>query len=302
MQLTDLNLLPVVHALLDEQHVTRAARRMHLSVPAASRALERARRSFDDPLLVRRGRGVVRTPFADELLPRLSAALDSIEAVSTSPPLFEPQRLRRGFIIRSSDVVMAAIGGRLSAAVTAESPRSTIRFEAESGDEVAAMADGRVDLAIGSFGDLSSEIEASLLVRERLVGALPSSAHRSPRTLRSFAALDHVVVSRRSGTTPVDAQLAAAGLQRRVVATVPSYMAALAMVAGSSAAQLTTIVPATLAGSFGPMVPVRTFDLPLASPEVDVVQAWHQRSSADPAHRWLRTLVDETVSGGAMSE
>jgi DNA-binding transcriptional LysR family regulator len=57
-----------------------------------------------------------------------------------------------------------------------------------------------------------------------------------------------------------------------------------------------------LVGSFGPMAPVRTFDLPLASPEVDVVQAWHQRSSADPAHRWLRTLVDETVSGGAMSE
>ena len=51
MQAFDLNLLPVAHALLSERSVTRAAARLHLSVPAASRALDRCRSTFDDPLL-----------------------------------------------------------------------------------------------------------------------------------------------------------------------------------------------------------------------------------------------------------
>jgi hypothetical protein len=42
----DLNLLHTL--LLEERHVTRAARRCFLSQPAISRALERLRKSFDD--------------------------------------------------------------------------------------------------------------------------------------------------------------------------------------------------------------------------------------------------------------
>ena len=53
----DLNLLQPLHALLEERHVTRAAARTFLSQPAMSRALERLRDMFGDPLLVRSGRG-----------------------------------------------------------------------------------------------------------------------------------------------------------------------------------------------------------------------------------------------------
>jgi len=44
----DLNLLHTLLALLEERHVTRAAKRCFLSQPAISRALERLRKSFDD--------------------------------------------------------------------------------------------------------------------------------------------------------------------------------------------------------------------------------------------------------------
>jgi DNA-binding Lrp family transcriptional regulator len=39
----DLNLLVILDALLSEQHVTRAAERLHLSQPAVSHALARLR-------------------------------------------------------------------------------------------------------------------------------------------------------------------------------------------------------------------------------------------------------------------
>jgi len=51
----DLNLLVILDALLTEQHVTRAAERLHLSQPAVSHALARLRDLLGDPLLVRQG-------------------------------------------------------------------------------------------------------------------------------------------------------------------------------------------------------------------------------------------------------
>lgn len=55
----DMNLLLTLHALLTEQHVTRAAIRLHKSQPAVSHALAQLRDLFDDPLLVRRDAGLV---------------------------------------------------------------------------------------------------------------------------------------------------------------------------------------------------------------------------------------------------
>ena len=49
----DLNLLSTLYALLEERHVTRAAKRCFLSQPAMSRSLERIRDTFGDELLIR---------------------------------------------------------------------------------------------------------------------------------------------------------------------------------------------------------------------------------------------------------
>jgi hypothetical protein len=49
----DWNLVPALNALLVERNLSRAARRLGISQPAASGALARLRRTFDDQLLVR---------------------------------------------------------------------------------------------------------------------------------------------------------------------------------------------------------------------------------------------------------
>ena len=63
----DLNLLVALDAMFNEGSVSAAAERLNLSVPAMSRTLERARRTFGDPLFVRAGRGLVPTPRAEAL-------------------------------------------------------------------------------------------------------------------------------------------------------------------------------------------------------------------------------------------
>src|SRR5712675_3342590 len=75
----DLNLLTPLHALLEERHVTRAARRCFLSQPAMSRALERLREMFGDELLIRVGREYERTARGERLLRDLESVLPRLE-------------------------------------------------------------------------------------------------------------------------------------------------------------------------------------------------------------------------------
>lgn len=85
----DLASLATLDALLQTSSVTRAADRLGLSVPAVSHALAKLRLRFDDPLLVRAGRGMVLNPRAEALAPRVRATVAAGERVCV-----EPRRVR----------------------------------------------------------------------------------------------------------------------------------------------------------------------------------------------------------------
>ncbi|HET9450367.1 MAG TPA: LysR family transcriptional regulator, partial [Aggregicoccus sp.] len=83
MSAVDLNLLHVLHVVLEERSVTRAARKLHVTPPAVSNSLARLRELLGDPLLVRTGRSLSPTPFALALLPQLQAGLRALGQVVT---------------------------------------------------------------------------------------------------------------------------------------------------------------------------------------------------------------------------
>src|SRR6478609_566373 len=100
----DMNLLVLLEALLDEAHVRRAGERVGLSQPAASHALARLRDLFADPLLVRIGTTMARTPKAEALRKPLADFVGSARAV-LSMEQFVPQTSRRRFRIMLPDLV-----------------------------------------------------------------------------------------------------------------------------------------------------------------------------------------------------
>src|SRR3546814_4375167 len=75
----DLNLLVVLEALLSERSVSRAGEQIGLTQPAMSAALGRLRLMFDDPLLIRVGRGLELTRKAEALALPLREALAAVE-------------------------------------------------------------------------------------------------------------------------------------------------------------------------------------------------------------------------------
>lgn len=293
MQSIDLNLLPMLVAVLEEENVTRAAARLNLSVPATSRALDRARRLFGDPLLVKSGRGVVMTPRARTLLPELTDALDAVANAIQRPGVLQPERIRRTFVIRANEAVIAAAGARILELTAQEAPRADIRFELETADDMAALRHGDVDLAIGSYSDAMSDVESEDLLAETMVSVVrpghPLIRAGSRPNLTKFAALNHIVVSRKGRRRgSLDALLREHGRPSSAASVVPSFSVALSMVARSDA---TTVAPSRLASVFLDHGALVRFVSPVPLPEVVIAQLWHGSNTADQPHQWLRSCV-----------
>ncbi len=102
----DLNLLVALNALLEEQHVTRAAERVGMSQSAMSRALSRLRYTFQDPLFVRTSEGMTATKRARELTAPIQELLANIE-ILVQPQTFDPSTANETFCIHTRDYVAA---------------------------------------------------------------------------------------------------------------------------------------------------------------------------------------------------
>jgi DNA-binding transcriptional LysR family regulator len=289
----DLNLLRVLDALLDERSVTTAAGRVHLSVPATSRALGRLRLALGDELLVRAGRELVLTPRALELRPLVTELLQRAEQLTESAIAFDPARLRQTFAVRVNDTTVLTIGASLLSAVAEVAPGVVLRFLPESDEDPVALRTGLVDLEIGVISGAPADIRTEVIGHEGYIGVARAGHPLLGRavTARRFAAAEHVSVSRRGRTEgPIDAALERLGLHRGVRATVGTMAAALWLVART---ELVAAVPASVARSAGPSLGLVSFELPLELPLSEYRIGWHARLDGDPAHAWLRGLVTE---------
>src|SRR6266850_1790939 len=144
----DLNLMLVLHTVLAERNVARAAERLHVTPSAVSNALARLRDALGDPLVTRKGRGIVPTPRATELAPILARTFQDLEDALVTAP-FDPATCTRTFTVAVADVGQVAWIPRLAVAMRRELPLAHLRVVG-------------ID-ALVSLGDLgSSEIDLHL--------------------------------------------------------------------------------------------------------------------------------------------
>src|SRR5262249_17459457 len=153
MEPSDLALLVTLDALLQEGSVTGAARRVGLSTPAMSHALARIRLRLGDPLLVRSGRGMVLTPRAEALRPRVHTVVSEARQVLEPERPFAPAQLQRAFVVHATDYVLAVLGLAVDRILQGEAPLVSLRFVPNTPDDPALLRDGGSDLAVGIYGD-----------------------------------------------------------------------------------------------------------------------------------------------------
>lgn len=295
MQTPDLNLLVTLDVLLAEGSVASAARRLHLSPSAMSRALARLRETTGDPLLVRAGRGLVPTPRALELRERVRLLVQDGKAVLRPADRLDIKRLTRTFTLRTSEGFVENFGPSLIARVAKEAPGVRLRFVPKPDKDSASLRDATADLETGVVVETTGpELRARALFRDRFVGVVRKrhALSKGRVTAARYAAGRHILVSRRGlEKGPIDEALSVIGLQRAVVTIVGGFSAALALARGSD---LIASVPERHTGNL--RAGMFSFPLPVAMPEFTVSLLWHPRQDADPAHRWLRQCVRDACT------
>ena len=293
----DLNLLVILDALLGEQHVTRAAERLHLSQPAVSHALARLRDLLGDPLLVRAGSGLAPTARALELAAPLAETLAQVQSL-LAPNTFDPASARRTFRLAMSDYGAAIILPGLIRTLRAEAPGIDLQISHASREGmVEGLLNGDIDLAAGVLPELPGELRSTPLFEERYVCLLDRQSLPAGGVLDlpTYLSRPHVLLEMRgSGTPEIERTLTALRERRRVAISLPHWSVASQFISGTDL--ILTVASRALNE-------VDDESLIVVPPPFEIapftfVSAWHKRRGGDQALNWLNRRIEQGIVRG----
>lgn len=290
----DLNLVTPLAALLEERHVSRAARRVGLTQPAMSHALRRLRTLLGDELLVRGAGGYVLTPRAERLQRRLAGLVPELEQLFAEEA-FDPAAAAETFAVAGTDYAAAVFGPRLARDVLRASPGSSLRFGGWHEGVFDDLVHGRLDLVFyGS--ELPAGLRSEVLFEERFACVVAGDDRRERLSLADYLACSHVSVEITGGEQAViDRRLDALGRPRRVALRVPYHLVAAAVVPGTP---LVATLPVRLLEQYGVPPGLRSVPAPEEIEDMTYAMAWHPRLDGDLARSWLRSVV-RAIAGGS---
>ena len=295
----DLNLLRVLVAIHRTGSVTLAGKALALSQPATSNALARLRDFFEDELFVRAPAGLKPTRLCEQLAPAVMAQLSSMESLVTGHEEFDPVASKMHWQLSLSDLGEMLFLPELAGELRKQAPDARLSNVSVAASQVAAALEAReIDLAVGILQPKHRGIRTELLFQEQYVAmAAPTwrptnirKGGRSSRTLttRQLAEAAFVVASPTATFHgSVEQMLTRMKLQDRIVLRA-RHFGALPELAMSS--DLLSIVPAMYANNLRQRYDFRVWQIPEA-PAYEVRMVWHSSTDKDPAHLWMRALV-----------
>ena len=289
--------LRVLDSLLGGIGVSRTGVELGLTQSAISHTLAILRRHFGDELLVRQGRAMVLTPFAQSLQEPVRSVLRQIEDVSRIRDRFDPAAMTRNCVIAARDLTLSLFAPALIECFAAQAPRASFQIipweSVRLADQLAA---GTCDLAIGVDPPThDGGLRIQKLYEDGFVAVCARS--RAPSgylDLEEFARRPGIVATRTDEiASPVDQALAAKGLERRIVMRSAYFLAALSVVGDTD---LLMVVPRRLAWRHAAAFDLAIFEVPLALPAFSVFAVGHERFANSALHHWLRRLATEALS------
>jgi DNA-binding transcriptional LysR family regulator len=289
----DLNLLPVLDALLRHRSVSAAAAAINLSQPAASRALARLRDLLDDPLLVRGPQGYVLSARAAALRPALSETLQGIGNLVTEQPL-NPAVEERTFNIAMSDAHAVLLMPSLIARLARDAPGITIAIATYGTDLATRMGAGEVDIVFAlSTTPLPPGAVSRPLVDDELAVVVSTTHPRAGGIwqMEDYARWPSVAISLvGDGTSDMDTLLARHGVTRRIASVVPNFVTALSIVAATDAV---TTVSRAAAGRFRDTFDLALLDAPFAETALAMTLVTAATRRSDRLLAWLCSVTRE---------
>lgn len=294
----DLNLLVIFSALLDEQNVTRAARRLGKSQSTLSEALAKLRIALNDPLFVRKGNMMAPTPKARQLETAVNAALEHTGKLLASTAEFDPQNANGEVRICMTEYCSAILLPKLFDTLRDEAPNVTIWTTPSYRQSIdAGLRNSSFDLAIGALPGATNDFRGTDLLHERTVCLLDKThpavkRSKKGKLLRTdLTNFPHVKVSiYRDRDSLVDEGLHAAGLEIPSRITIGQYLLAPRLL---KERDLLFLCGERFAHLVAAQHDLAIAEIPIRMPGVSIRQVWHRRTDADPLLGWIRDKIEE---------
>ncbi|MBT0569746.1 LysR family transcriptional regulator [Curvibacter sp. CHRR-16] len=286
----DLNLLVALDALLTERNISRAGQRIHLSQPATSNALARLRDYFQDELLIPRGRQLILSTRAQELVEPVREILMRIDSTIATQPTFEPSETMRKFVLLLSDYSASVYIPSLIASMYKLAPQSGLEMRSLNERPLEQLEKNEVDLLIIPSQYVSSAHPSKPLFEEQYMCVTWKGNTRIQNQL-TFD--DYIEAGHIAGDYSVNHQHAPAfdswflerfGVKRRVEVTAPTLTALPQMVVGTN--RIAT-VHRRIALQAEKTLPVAIWTPPIEIPTMIQTLQWHKHRDGDPAMQWL---------------
>lgn len=289
----DLNLLVALDALLAERNISRAGERVHLSQPAMSNALARLREYFADELLAAQGRQMVLTPRAVSLIEPVREVLMRIDSTITNPPVFDPAKATRTFVLLLSDFTTAVFVPAMLEALYKEARGIGIELRMLNDRPIEQLEQGDADLLIIPAQYVSPDHPSESLFEEQYLCVTWSGNSRIQEelTFNDYLECGHVVANYATGQQRAAFDswfLDRFGIKRHVEVSAPTMAALPRMVVGTD--RIAT-VHKRLALQAEQILPIRLWQPPLEVPTLVQKLQWHRHRHADPALTWMRELA-----------
>jgi len=290
----DLHLIRVLHTVLTERSVSRAAIRLGMHQPAVSASLKRLRDFAQDPLLVRSGSGMVPTEAGLRMIDPSATILRGAEMLFADARGFEPASATHTFRIAASDYLDSLFLPRLVSQIKSLAPLCHIEILplSRDSDYRAHLAQGEVDIVIGNWTTPPQDLHLGILFDDDVV-SLVSDQHPAVRrgwSQQDWLQAEHVApgATHPGAKGVLEEHLDALGLQRNITARV-AHFSLIPSIVASTLLVLTT--GRTYCQRFVGRLPVTILQCPVPFPRMRYYQLWHERSHASASGRWLRERV-----------
>ena len=298
-------LIRVLHTLITERSVSRAALRLQSTQPAVSAQLKRLRELTGDPLLVRAGNGMSPTATALQLVGPAANLLHEANRLFSPRSRsagFEPLTSATTFRIAASDYLDPLFLPELVAQVKKVAPLVRMELLPLSGDfdYRRSLGAGDVDLVIGNWLEPPGELHLAKLVSDEIV-CLVAEDHPVNRLAASrawsqekYLACEHVAPTpiHANARGVIDDHLASLGLSRDIMVR-SAHFSLIPLMVAQSLLVLTT--GRLFCSRYVDSLPVRIVRCPVPFPALTYYQLWHDLTHASPAARWLRDQVRDVA-------
>lgn len=292
----DLNLLRVFLALMQERSVTRAADRLGITQPALSNSLNRLRDILHDPLFIRERYGMQPTPKAEQLAPVIMEAIAQLDGLVFGQQAFDPMHSEMLVTIAPNSYVEYVLIPAVVARLQALAPGIKLRITPYGNDLAeTGVISGTTALVMGRFVDPPDNLVVQHLMDDSLACVVRSDHPDIGETITKaqYETMKHVNVmppgKMRAGLFQA---LDRHGLKREVAVSVTHFLSVPEVIATTD---YCTTLPSQICRRLQGDKRLKILPTPVDLGTFPIDMAWHVRYRHDPAHRWLRAMIEEVA-------